>query len=297
MASTTRTRILRTLAPVVLAALILLVGFLWMNNWTRHNEKVVVPDLKGMTLEEAQAALTKRGLSAEIIDSVYNDEVPKSSVVDQEPDADAEVKPERRIYLTMNASQPKMLNMPALVNLSKRQAISVLDILGIKVKEMTYRPDACIDCVIDQLYKGSHIAADERIRRGESVTLVLGSGESGERVTVQDVRGLTLAELGMVLNMASLNIGVVVSCDGCNTAGDSALARVYRQSPSAGVNNLIALGGTIDVWLTADTTDLKPDSALFDSSRWSTFQQKLRAWMNDTNAKHRRDYPSDGLPN
>ncbi|MFZ1687379.1 MAG: PASTA domain-containing protein [Flavobacteriales bacterium] len=265
MASSSRNRFLRVLAPFVVAALIVVVGFLWMDHWTRHNEKVRVPDMKGMTLAEAKAALTKRGLSAEVIDSVYNDEVPKSSVVDQEPDADAEVKPERRIYLTMNASQPKMLNMPALVNLSKRQAISVLDILGIKVKEMIYRPDACIDCVIDQLYKGTRIAADERIRRGESVTLVLGSGESGERVTVQDVRGLTLAELGMVLNMASLNIGVVVACDGCNTAGDSALARVYRQSPNAGMNNLIALGGTIDVWLTSDTTDLHPDRTLLDS--------------------------------
>lgn len=265
MASSSRNRILRFLLPIIVALLFVVVGFLWMNNWTRHNEKVRVPDLKGMNIEEAKAALTKRGLTAEVIDSVYNDEVPKSSVVDQEPDADAEVKPERRIYLTMNASQPKMLNMPALVNLSKRQAISVLDILGIKVKEMQYRPDACVDCVIDQLYKGRHIAADERIRRGESVTLVLGSGESGERVTVQDVRGLTLAELGAVLNMASLNIGVVVQCEGCNTAADSALARVYRQQPSAGMNNLIALGGTIDVWLTSDTTDLQPDRALLDS--------------------------------
>lgn len=245
--------------------LFVLLGFLWMGSYTRHNEKVRVPDLKGMTLDEAKAALEKRGLTAEVIDSVYNDEAPKSSVVDQEPDADAEVKPERRIYLTMNASQPKMLNMPALVNLSKRQAISVLDILGIKVKEMVYRPDACVDCIIDQLYKGKHIAPDERIRRGESVTLVLGSGESGERVPVPDVRGLTLAELGMVLNRASLNIGVLVACEGCNTAADSALARVHRQAPLAGMNNRIALGNTIDVWLTSDTTGLQPDRALLDS--------------------------------
>ena len=260
-----RNRILRFLAPVVVALLLLLGGFLWMGSYTRHNEKVTVPDLKGMTLEEAKSALTKRGLVAEVIDSVYNDELPKSSVVDQEPDADAEVKPERRIYITMNASQPKMLNMPGLVNLSKRQAISTLDILGINVKELVYRPDACVDCVIDQLYKGKSIAADKRIRRGESVTLVLGSGESGERVPVQDLRGLTLAELGAVLNMASLNLGVVVACEACNTAADSALARVYRQTPSPGMNNRIALGGTIDVWLTSDTTGLAPDRALLDS--------------------------------
>ena len=256
--SSARNRILRFLAPVVVALLLLLGGFLWMGSYTRHNEKVTVPDLKGMTLEEAKSALTKRGLVAEVIDSVYNDELPKSSVVDQEPHADAEVKPERRIYITMNASQPKMLNMPGLVNLSKRQAISTLDILGINVKELVYRPDACVDCVIDQLYKGKTIAPDERIRRGESVTLVLGSGESGERVNVPDLKGLPLVDVRMVLNMSSLNLGVIVECRGCNTKADSAFARVFRQSPSASMNNLIAMGGVIDVWLDTDTTDLAP---------------------------------------
>jgi eukaryotic-like serine/threonine-protein kinase len=158
------------------------------------------------------------------------------------------------VYVVMNASQPKMLNMPALVNLSKRQALSVLEILGIKVKEMQYRPDPCMDCVVAQLYKGQPIAPETRIRRGESITLVLGSGENGERVQVPDVRGLTKAELTEVLNMASLNLGVIVECEGCNTAADTALARVVRQSPESFANNLIGMGGMIDVWLTTDTT-------------------------------------------
>ncbi|QQR85418.1 MAG: PASTA domain-containing protein [Flavobacteriales bacterium] len=261
--------------PVLLAVVILMVGYWWMNIYTRHNEKVAIPDLKGMTIEEASAALAKRGLTAEVIDSVYNDDAPKGTVVDQEPDAEWEVKPDRRVYLTMNASQPKMLNMPALINLSKRQAISVLDILGIKVKELQYKPDACVDCVLDQLYKGKRIKPEERIRRGESITLVLGSGEGGERVPVPDVRGFTLGELASVLNHASLNLGVVVECEGCNTAADSALARVQRQQPGAGMNNRIALGGAIDVWLTVDTAGLDPDRSLLDTLRADTLKTVL----------------------
>lgn len=275
MAAQGRSQWLRWLLPVVVAVAILMVGFWWMNVYTRHNEKVVIPDLKGMTIEEASAALAKRGLTAEVIDSVYNDDAPKGTVVDQEPDAEWAVKPDRRVYLTMNASQPKMLNMPALINLSKRQAISVLDILGIKVKELQYKPDACVDCVLDQLFKGKRIKPEERIRRGESITLVLGSGEGGERVPVPDVRGFTLGELASVLNHASLNLGVVVECEGCNTAADSALARVQRQQPGAGMNNRIALGGAIDVWLTVDTAGLNPDRSLLDTLRTDTLKTVL----------------------
>lgn len=275
MAAQGRSQWLRWVMPVLVALVMLMVGYWWMNIYTRHNEKVAIPDLKGMTIEEASAALAKRGLTAEVIDSVYSDEAPKGTVVDQEPDAEWEVKPDRRVYLTMNASQPKMLNMPALINLSKRQAISVLDILGIKVKELQYKPDACVDCVLDQLYKGKRIKPEERIRRGESITLVLGSGEGGERVPVPDVRGFTLGELASVLNHASLNLGVVVECEGCNTVADSALARVQRQQPGAGMNNRIALGGAIDVWLTVDTVGLNPDRSLLDTLRADTLKTVL----------------------
>jgi hypothetical protein len=44
-----------------------------------------------------------------------------------------------------------------------------------------------------------------------------------------------------------------MECDGCNTKADSALARVVRQSPEPFANNLIGMGGLIDVWLTTDT--------------------------------------------
>ena len=253
-----RRSILRILAPVAVAFLLILSGWVWLRSYTRHNDKVEVPDMKGMTLDEARAALEDRHLLVEVVDSVYNDEAPKGTVVDQDPTAGHEVKRDRRIYLVMNASQPKMLNMPALVNLSKRQAISVMEIVGLKVKEMQYRPDPCVDCVIAQLYKGQPIAAEARIRRGEAVTLVLGSGESGERVNVPDLKGLPLVDVRMVLNMSSLNLGVIVECRGCNTKADSAFARVFRQSPSASMNNLIAMGGVIDVWLDTDTTDLAP---------------------------------------
>lgn len=264
-----KSRLFRNLLPVLVAGLLLLAGWAWLRHYTRHNVAAHVPDVQGQTFAEASDMLAKRELIAIVIDSVYTDELPKGSVVDQDPDAGKDVKPGRKVYLVLNASQPKMIDMPKLVDLSKRQAISVLEIIGLKVRELQYKPDPCVDCVIAQLYKGKPILPNDRIRRGEAITLVLGSGERGERVPVPDLIGLTSADVGLVLNMASLNLGVVVECEGCNTAADSTLARVRRQSPAAGANNRIALGSTIDLWLTADTAGLRPSDGWNDPTNYS----------------------------
>lgn len=258
----------RYILPVLFLGLLLLGGWLWLRSYTLHNITMRVPDMAGLTLEECDALLKSRQLQAVVIDSVYIEDRPKSSVVDQSPKAGVEVKPDRKVYLVLNASQPKMIDMPRLVDLSKRQAMSILEIIGLKVKELEYEPDPCVDCVVEQLYKGVPIAPETRIRRGESITLVLGSGDNGERVPVPGLRGLTNAEVQAVLNMASLNLGIIVECAGCNSSSDSTLARVYRQSPGSNSMGRIAMGSMIDIWLTTDTTGLAPAPGWDDPSRY-----------------------------
>ncbi|MBS1547909.1 MAG: PASTA domain-containing protein [Bacteroidetes bacterium] len=255
---TTGKRLFWFLAPVLIAAVLLGGAWLWLAGYTRHNQTEKVPNVRSQTFADAEAALDQLGLKAEVIDSVYNDDAPKGTVVGQDPDSGKFVKRDRTVYLVMNAVQPKMLNMPNLVNLSKRQAISVLDIIGLKVAGMEYRPDPCMDCVVAQLYKGTPIVADARIRKGEAITLVLGKGQDGEQVPVPDVRGLGFEEMKAVLNLASLNLGIVVEVQGCNTGCDTALAKVARQSPTPGPDVLISPGGLVDVWLTMDTTTVTP---------------------------------------
>ena len=258
----------RYILPVLILVLLLLGGWWWLRTYTLHNVTIRVPDLVGLSLAESEAILEARDLHALVIDSVYIEEQPKGAVVDQSPKAGLEVKPDRKVYLVLNASQPKMIDMPRLVDLSKRQAMSVLEIIGLKVKELQYKPDPCVDCVVDQLYKGESIPAETRIRKGESITLVLGSGDNGERVEVPDLRGLTSAELRSVLNMSSLNLGIVVECAGCNTSIDTTLARVRRQAPGANSMGRIPMGSAIDIWLTMDTVGLAPTPGWNDPERY-----------------------------
>ena len=43
----------------------------WLDIYTRHNEAVVIPDVKGMTIEEAAPFLAEKGIRYNIIDSVF----------------------------------------------------------------------------------------------------------------------------------------------------------------------------------------------------------------------------------
>ncbi|MCB0782150.1 MAG: PASTA domain-containing protein, partial [Flavobacteriales bacterium] len=164
-----RRTLIALLVPLLVAALLLLAGWSWLRSYTRHGTHVRVPDLSGLTLQEATEKLGKRDLFVEVIDSVHSDERPKGTVVEQDPVAGAEVKPDRKVYLVMNAMQPQMIDMPDLVDMSKRQAISVLEILGLRVAELRYEPDPCVDCVIEQLYREQPIAADAKVRKGEAI--------------------------------------------------------------------------------------------------------------------------------
>ncbi len=254
-------RYMPMLAPLTVAALLLLAGWAWLRWYTRHNVTALVPDLQGQSFSQAETMLQKRELQALVIDSVYTEEQPKGSVVDQDPDAGKEVKPGRTVYLTLNASQPKMIDMPQVTHISKRQAISVLEILGLKVRELQYKPEPqFVDMVLEQQYKGRRIEPGTRIRRGEAITLVVGShlGSKSGQATVPDLKGLGKADVQLALSLAGVKLGIVVECAGCNTAADSTFARVRRQSPSAGASNTMTMGGTIDIWLTTDTTDLRP---------------------------------------
>jgi eukaryotic-like serine/threonine-protein kinase len=79
-------RSISLILPLLVVAVLLFGGWSWLRLYTRHGVAMRVPELQGLTLEEATVMLEKRDLRALVIDSVYTDDLPKGSVVDQDPD-------------------------------------------------------------------------------------------------------------------------------------------------------------------------------------------------------------------
>ena len=73
--------------------LVLLGGVMfWLSSYTRHNEAVVVPDVRGLKVEEAAEYFDRSNLRYNVIDSVFSSDVPAGAIVEMIPEAGAKTR-------------------------------------------------------------------------------------------------------------------------------------------------------------------------------------------------------------
>ncbi|MEO7309189.1 MAG: PASTA domain-containing protein [Chitinophagaceae bacterium] len=256
-------------------AILFVVGLMFLFLWslgffTSHGDFEKVPGVKGKTLKEAQKALEAKGFNVEVQDSLYIDTLAPFAIVKQSPEGDALVKSKRTIYLTINRSQPPLVEMPNMVGFSFRNAEMYLKQLGLKLGDTTRKPDIARDAVLEQLYQGQQIKAGIKIYMGSTVSFVLGNGLGDEEFEVPVVTGGSFRDAKETMKGLNLNVGaLVIDPD----VSDTANAFVYKQFPNKKTEqadgsiqfNKIREGQGIDLWLSksmkadfmADTEDSK----------------------------------------
>ncbi|RMG79088.1 MAG: PASTA domain-containing protein [Bacteroidetes bacterium] len=251
---------------LIIAALLttaLVFGVLkYIEKYTLHNQSVTVPDFRGMHKSEVFQFAEEHQLIAIINDSVYNFEEPKGVVLDQNPMPEKQVKQGRKIYLTINATQPPKVAVPNLKDLSLRQATAILESYGLKIGELQYKPDPCVNCVLEMKIGDQTIEPKTMIEKGKTIDLVLGAGTSNEVIPLPFLLNLTFEEAKLLLNSKGLNIGHPVYED-CATKEDSAKAKIFKQIPPYDSKAVINLGKTVNVFLTCDSIkvlNFLPDS-------------------------------------
>ena len=80
--------------------------------YTRHNESIVVPNVKGKTPEEAHREIRKIGLRYIVLDSIYSKDMAPGAIVEVVPAIGSKVKKDRILYLTINARTAQMAIVP-----------------------------------------------------------------------------------------------------------------------------------------------------------------------------------------
>ena len=241
------------LVVLVLIALFVLLFFGSLDFLTRHGEYQKVPSVIGKNVDAARQILEDNGFEVEIQDSLYVDTFPRLGVIKQSPDAEATVKVNRTIYLTINRAQPPLIEMPNLVGFSIRNAEMYLENLGLHLGETTFRPDIAKNAVLEQIYNGEPIKAGTKIFMGSTISFVLGNGIGDLQIPVPDLMGRRFSQVRSMLNGLNINFTPVFDAD----VVDSDNAFVTRQSPEKYTisndgerrYNSIKPGQTIDVWL------------------------------------------------
>lgn len=152
----------------------------WIGFTTNHGQEIVVPDLRKLTLEQAEDKLDEMDLDYELLDTVdYNSAFPKLSVVHQDPNPGSKVKENRVIYLKINSTGYSKVRIPDLVQKTYRQAVPTLAALGLEVGDTTYVPNLAKDMVLEMKMNGNPIKAGQQVLKMTKIDLVLGDGKIG----------------------------------------------------------------------------------------------------------------------
>jgi len=238
-------------------ALLVTIVLIWITlislKWyTHHGEKLEVPDLYGMSLEEAESKLESEQLKFSIYDSMYNPNFAPGSVLDQRPLAGAIVKRKRNLFLTINASKPEQVRFPNLVDNSFRQAYELLITNGFKIGKLEYIDNQFFNLVLFPKYNGDTIHAGSMINKGSSIDLVLGKGDNNG-IIAPNLIGKTNTQAKEKIILSNMNVGGTKFDASVSNHLDSIQAKIWKQSPSFNNNQKIRPGSKIDIWLTRDS--------------------------------------------
>ncbi|MEX0313037.1 MAG: PASTA domain-containing protein [Allomuricauda sp.] len=164
---------------LALVATVLIVFMIlnWLKSTTNHGEFVEVPDFSKMSVMEMRKAVEDAGLRYQVLDSSnYNPEYPRFSILEQNPAAGNKVKSNRKIYFTVNPSGYKKVTVPDIIQVTQRNATSMLRAVGLEVQRVTYIDELGRDMVYRMKHKGKYIKPGDKLPKTSKIELVCGNG-------------------------------------------------------------------------------------------------------------------------
>ena len=180
---------------------------------SQGRRSTIVPDLRGMTLAEAEEALEDANLRVGDVTEEESDEFEAGQVIRHNPEADEEVPRGTRVDLVISAG-PEEVSVPHVVGLMEEQARANIQAAGLNV-EVTREPS--------EEEEGRVIAQDPEggteVPRGSTV-----------RITVST--GLLSTTIDLLLDSLSSCQPAVLTCsapEGRVSTGDAAMSSQKHQ--------------------------------------------------------------------
>ena len=245
------------LIPLGIVSLLLLLVLLlffrvYLPNATNHGEMITVPSLDRMTVEEVEGFLADQDLRFEVSDSTYNEQYPPLAVVAQYPAAGAKVKIDRKIYVTLNRENPPTVMLPNLYDGSLKNAMTIINNLGLRKGEDKYVDDYALNVVLKIFVDGREIPRTAfegktgvEVAKGQLIELEVGNGVGNSQMLVPDLVGMPIEEAEQYLMGINLLTGAIHYVD---TTGVE-LGTVIRQYPKREPGATIRQGDVVELWV------------------------------------------------
>ncbi|WP_424001869.1 PASTA domain-containing protein [Maribacter sp. IgM3_T14_3] len=171
---------------VLVLIIVIFVTLRYLNSTTNHGEFVEVPDFSKKSVMDMRKSIEEAGLRYEVLDSAnYNPDYPRFSIIEQNPVAGSKVKENRKIYFTVNPSGYKKVTVPQIIQVTKRNASSMLKAVGLDVQRVTYVDELGKDMVYQIKFKGKYIKPGDKLPKTSKIELICGNGTITDRAIIK----------------------------------------------------------------------------------------------------------------
>ena len=167
--------------------------------------KVRVPELRGLSMAQAQKRLEKVDLRLALRDSFYQETVPAGAIIDQipQPRTGKQIKKGRRVFVDLSRG-PRFYTVPDVRQVSLRDARLQLEANQLAIGRVIYVSSRDIPegAVIDQVPRpGTRQSRDSR------VDLRISSGSPSAPKRVPDLNGLPIEVVEDTLRKYEMRLG------------------------------------------------------------------------------------------
>ena len=162
-------------------------------------KEVQIPNLQGLTKEEAEQKAKELKIKVEVSEEKYHLEIPEGQIIEQDPkyQDNYKIKEGSTIKIVISKGQ-EIVEMPKVVGKTRDEATSALKEVGLEVKvEEEFSDDVEKNYIIKQ-----EIKEGEKIPAGTTVTIYSSMGI--EQVAVPDLSGKTESEAKNAISSAKL---------------------------------------------------------------------------------------------
>ncbi len=220
MDETMKKRKLRTSGIIAIIALLgLFSGMLVMLGGNFFGQEVVVPDIVGMDIKEANNELKTVNLVMKFKEKRFSDEFEKDQIIFQEPGKGQKVKEGRQIEVIQSLGFEKIA-VPGVVGKQLSDAEIIIGNEGFEIGD--------IDKNYDDKYKEGYIISQEpragtRVAKNSKIDLMVSKGPTPDKIPMPDLIGLTLEEARKKIQDSKLVLGEVTKKDSSDYYADQVI--------------------------------------------------------------------------
>jgi serine/threonine-protein kinase len=198
------------LKGVTIVVFVLLVLFILVDNGVmpllvRLGQGDPVPDLKGISLAEAEKILDDHGFKSVLEGEKYDRTYPPGYIVSQNPKANSIVKKGRRIYMITSMGE-ELIKVPRMVGRSERDANFIISSAQLQLDHVSFEHSSYYP---EGVVTEQSIEENKEVKLGTPISIIISLGQFPDRFLIPDLQGKDLEGAIKRIRKAGLRLGEV----------------------------------------------------------------------------------------